>query len=170
MIKSVLKTIQAEVDRVAATLWCVSDAEASWLLRWALISTIGHNSYRRCVVYGREILFSGNKVALDRGRAAVTSWVSNRRRATRGYSCQARSTPRGTYLPPKRRDCPKPPNRNIRGTLWLFSLTPSSGRKLSSRSCNIFPRGKRPDDGRPNISHAPNGMKRGDAAHSGSSR
>ena len=36
-----LKSVQADVNRLAAELARVPDAEASWLHRWALISTIG---------------------------------------------------------------------------------------------------------------------------------
>ena len=40
-LEKALKAVQAEVNRLAAELARVPDAEASWLHRWALISTIG---------------------------------------------------------------------------------------------------------------------------------
>ena len=40
-LEKALKAVQAEINRLAADLAHLPDAEAAWLHRWALISTIG---------------------------------------------------------------------------------------------------------------------------------
>jgi Fic family protein len=86
-LEKALKAVQAEVNRLAAELARVPDAEASWLHRWALISTIGASTrIENAVLTDAEIDWvdtalsqDGHVTAFDANKTAILDKLSNDR-------------------------------------------------------------------------------------------
>lgn len=86
-LEKALKSVQAEVNRLAADLARVPDAEASWLHRWALISTIGASTrIENAVLTDAEIDWvdtalsqDGHVTAFDANKAAILDKLSKDR-------------------------------------------------------------------------------------------
>jgi Fic family protein len=86
-LEKALKAVQAEVNRLAAELARVPDAEASWLHRWALISTIGASTrIENAVLTDAEIDWvdtalsqDGHVTAFDANKAAILDKLSKDR-------------------------------------------------------------------------------------------
>ncbi len=86
-LEKALKAVQAEVNRLAAELARIPDAEASWLHRWALISTIGASTrIENAVLTDAEIDWvdtalsqDGHVTAFDANKAAILDKLSKDR-------------------------------------------------------------------------------------------
>lgn len=86
-LEKALKAVQAEVNRLAADLARLPDAEASWLHRWALISTIGGSTrIENAVLTDAEIDWvdtalsqEGHVTAFDANKAAILDKLSKDR-------------------------------------------------------------------------------------------
>jgi len=83
-LEKALKAAQAKVNRLAAELARVPDIEASWLHRWALISTIGASTrIENAVLTDAEIDWvdtalsqDGNVIAFDATKASILDKLS----------------------------------------------------------------------------------------------
>ncbi len=86
-LEKALKAVQAEVTRLAAELARVPDAEATWLHRWALISTIGASTrIENAVLTDAEIDWvdtalsrDGHVTAFDANKASILDKLSKDR-------------------------------------------------------------------------------------------
>jgi hypothetical protein len=86
-LEKALKAVQSEVNRLAADLARVLGAEASWLHRWALISTIGASTrIENAVLTDAEINWvdtalsqDGHVTAFDAHKAAILDKLSKDR-------------------------------------------------------------------------------------------
>lgn len=86
-LEKALKSVQAEVNRLAAELGRVPEAEAAWLHRWALISTIGASTrIENAVLTDAEIEWvnttlsgDGHVMAFDASRAIILDKLSKDR-------------------------------------------------------------------------------------------
>jgi Fic family protein len=85
-LEKALKAVQSEVNRLSAELARVPDAEASWLHRWALISTIGASTrIENAVLTDAEIDWvdtalsrDGHVTAFDANKASILDKLSPR--------------------------------------------------------------------------------------------
>ncbi len=85
-LEKALKAVQSEVNRLSAELARVVDAEASWLHRWALISTIGASTrIENAVLTDAEIDWvdtalsrDGHVTAFDANKAGILDKLSPR--------------------------------------------------------------------------------------------
>ncbi len=86
-LEKALKTVQGEVTRLAAELACLPDAEATWLHRWALISTVGASTrIENAVLTDVEIDWvdtalsqDGHVTAFEANKAAIMDKLSKDR-------------------------------------------------------------------------------------------
>jgi hypothetical protein len=86
-LEKALKSVQADINRLAAELALVSEAEAAWLTHWALISTIGASTrIENAVLTDAEVDWvdtilsqSDHATAFDANKATILDKLSKDR-------------------------------------------------------------------------------------------